>query len=323
MEPLYLKEKQIAMQAVIQAIDLARHMQNELNPLDIMNKDDLSPVTIADYSVQALINMHIIENFNNDEIMGEEEGAFLRKSSNQTIQKKVTDQIQKIFINRKENETLNALDRANSQGGANRRFWVIDPIDGTRSFINKEPYVIALALIENGEVVLGVLGCPGFLKEKNGDALFVAVLGQGTEMIECQTLRSIPLKIAPQSRLIYCEPHALSQTHSHEQAFEIAKKLDKDPQFFRLDSQCKYAHVAVGNAAIYFRIPTRNAQAEKIWDHAAGMIIVKEAGGIVTDMWGFPLDFTQGSSLLKNHGIVAANKEIHPKVIEAIKNKQN
>ena len=52
----------------------------------------------------------------------------------------------------------------------------------------------------------------------------------------------------------------------------------------RIDSQAKYALVARGEADIYLRLPTRADYREKIWDHAAGALIVAEAGGVVTDI---------------------------------------
>ncbi|KAJ1489868.1 hypothetical protein T484DRAFT_1778687 [Baffinella frigidus] len=58
---------------------------------------------------------------------------------------------------------------------------------------------------------------------------------------------------------------------------------------------------------------------ENIWDHATGVILMQEAGGVVTDMKGVPLDFSHGPKLIKNRGVVAsASKELHDKVIAAI-----
>ena len=58
---------------------------------------------------------------------------------------------------------------------------------------------------------------------------------------------------------------------------------------------------------------------EKIWDHAAGDLIVREAGGQVTDVEGKRLDFTQGRTLKENKGVIAAPKDVHSHVIEAVK----
>lgn len=317
---MYAKEKKVAIEAVLQASDLARLMQGRLAALDVVNKEDLSPVTITDFSVQALINMHLMEAFPNDEIMGEEDALFLRNPQNSVIKAKVVEQIERIFPGIDENEILDAIDRGGCEGGKKGRFWVLDPIDGTKGFIRQEPYAIALALVEDGEVVLGILGCPRLsLKGHQGGGLFVAVKEEGASLIPYDTLKAVPLHVATSDKIIYCEPHETSRTHSHSIAFEIAKKVHAHPHPFRLDSQCKYAQVAHGECAIYLRIPTNHAPPEKIWDHAAGMIVVEEAGGKVSDMNGKKLDFSLGTSLSNNVGIVATNGALHERVIQAIK----
>lgn len=85
-----------------------------------------------------------------------------------------------------------------------------------------------------------------------------------------------------------------------------------------LDSQVKYALLARGESDIYLRLPVDPNYHEKVWDHAAGALIVEEAGGIVTDAYGEALDFSKGKRLSENHGIVAASKYLHAKVLEAV-----
>jgi len=86
----------------------------------------------------------------------------------------------------------------------------------------------------------------------------------------------------------------------------------------RVDSQAKYALLARGEASIYLRLPTRKDYREKIWDHAAGMLIVQEAGGTVTDVDGKPLDFTAGRTLERNRGVIATGGKIHRAVVDAV-----
>ena len=86
-----------------------------------------------------------------------------------------------------------------------------------------------------------------------------------------------------------------------------------------MDSQCKYGAVARGDASIYLRLPTRADYEEKIWDHAAGWMVVTEAGGRVTDVRGEPLDFSIGRTLRNNKGVVATNGRIHDSVISAVR----
>ena len=86
-----------------------------------------------------------------------------------------------------------------------------------------------------------------------------------------------------------------------------------------MDGQTKYAIVARGEAAIYLRLPSRPGYQEKIWDHAAGSLIVEEAGGRVTDVHGRPLDFSAGRVLGNSGGIVVTNGVIHDAVLEAVR----
>ena len=71
------------------------------------------------------------------------------------------------------------------------------------------------------------------------------------------------------------------------------------------------------------RIPTvysgGDEYEEKIWDHASGSLLIEESGGICTDMFGQPLDFSLGRTLKRNTGIIAAGKETHGKAISAAK----
>jgi 3'(2'), 5'-bisphosphate nucleotidase len=77
--------------------------------------------------------------------------------------------------------------------------------------------------------------------------------------------------------------------------------------------------VARDDASIYLRLPTRADYREKIWDHAAGSLVVESAGGTVTDVDGHPLDFRHGRTLEQNRGIVATGGAIHDQVLDALR----
>ena len=66
-------------------------------------------------------------------------------------------------------------------------------------------------------------------------------------------------------------------------------------------------------------MPTRADYREKIWDHAAGKLMVEAAGGRVTDVNGEPLDFRRGRTLEHNRGVVATNGTIHDEVLQAVR----
>ena len=100
----------------------------------------------------------------------------------------------------------------------------------------------------------------------------------------------------------------------------IAQAAGITTESMRMDSQAKYGAVASGNAVLYLRLPSPKypGYQEKIWDHAAGVIVVEEAGGRVTDMHGETLDFSKAARLTTT-GVVVSNGEIHDKVLEALK----
>ncbi|MFP6656068.1 MAG: 3'(2'),5'-bisphosphate nucleotidase, partial [Myxococcota bacterium] len=208
--------------------------------------------------------------------------------------------------------------------GSIERYWTLDPIDGTKGFLRGGQYAIALGLIENGQVVLGVLGCPN-LPGPNGQAgcLLTAVRNQGAEIRPLTGLGSHgvrPIRVSEISSTAdarFCE--SVESGHSNQgQSAQIAAALQITQEPVRVDSQAKYAIVAQGQAQIYLRLPTSKTYREKIWDHAAGMIVVEEAGGRVTDARGFPLDYGHGRMLEKNSGVIATNGSIHDTVLKAV-----
>ena len=214
------------------------------------------------------------------------------------------------------------------RGGAaafSDRFWTLDPIDGTKGFLRKEQYAISLALVVDGEVVVGALGCPNLEVEPGGGArgaLFTAVRGQGARQLPLDgdgpAARLCVSAEADPRRLRFCE--SVEKAHSsHGDAARIAERLDIATEPARLDSQAKYAVVARGEAEAYLRLPKSADYIERIWDHAGGAIIVEESGGRVTDVMGHPLDFTRGRGLSENRGVVASNGALHGALLNAIR----
>jgi 3'(2'), 5'-bisphosphate nucleotidase len=125
-------------------------------------------------------------------------------------------------------------------------------------------------------------------------------------------------RVRKASEARFCE--SVESGHSNqEESARIASLLGIATEPYRIDSQCKYAAVARGDASIYLRMPTSADYREKIWDHAAGKLIVEAAGGRVTDVEGCPLDFGRGETLAANSGIVATSGAIHDEVLEAIR----
>ncbi|CAH9142899.1 unnamed protein product [Cuscuta epithymum] len=103
----------------------------------------------------------------------------------------------------------------------------------------------------------------------------------------------------------------------HDLSSLIARKLGVKASPVRIDSQAKYGALSRGDGAIYLRFPHKGYR-EKIWDHAAGCIVVSEAGGIVTDAAGNPLDFSKGRYLDLDTGIIVTNQKLMPALLKAV-----
>lgn len=81
----------------------------------------------------------------------------------------------------------------------------------------------------------------------------------------------------------------------------------------------KYAAIARGDAEVFMKF-AKSGYKEKIWDHAAGVVIIEEAGGVVTDAGGRQLDFSRGIYIERlDRGIIAcAGAKLHEKIIRAV-----
>lgn len=322
----YAKERQAAVEAVLSACRLCRGVQATLISAESIAKKDKSPVTVADFGAQAVVASRLRRAFANDPLVGEEDAAALRGEANADLRRKVVASVKKIEPAMNEGAILEAIDRGQHEGGPTGRHWTLDPIDGTKGFLRNEQYAVALALIENGQVVLGVLGCPslphdGRKPDGPTGCLFIAVQGQGAVMrtLDNPTEHKIHVtSINDPSRASFCE--SVESAHSaQDDSAKVAELLGITVPPYRIDSQCKYAAVARGDASIYLRLPTKKGYEEKIWDHAAGCIVIREAGGRATDVRGADLDFSLGRTLRNNLGVVVTNGVLHDRVIAAVR----
>lgn len=347
----YEKELHIAQLAVQRATLLTQRVFHE-KAKGTLSKDDKSPVTIGDFGAQALIIHAIKSNFPTDEIVGEEEASSLRE--NKDLSRQVWELVQTASLDdstserelggpiESEGQMLEAIDQGNSAGGAHGRIWALDPIDGTKGFLRGGQYAVCLALIEDGSVQVGVLGCPNLpIDDDDDDAdvddssstdsrgvLFAAVAGSGTATSHplgpgaLQPGRPIRMRpVLPDiTAATFCESVEAAHSSHGDQA-AIAARLGITRPSVRMDSQAKYGSIARGAADLYLRLPVRGGgdYREKIWDHAAGDVIVREAGGRVTDAEGRRLDFSRGRTLRDNKGVVAAPGAVHAQVLEAVK----
>lgn len=308
-----------AIEAVIDAARACREIQRAI-ALDPLTKGDRSPVTVADFAAQAIVSLRLEAADPALPLVGEEDAAALRTVEGAERRAQVCKTVEAVTGVSDEGAILAAIDRGVYAGGAAGRHWTLDPIDGTKGFLRGDQYAVALALIEDGEVKLGVLGCPNLEHRDARGAVFWATRGGGAFARALDGGPTAPIAVAPETDLgqaRFCE--SVEAAHSaHGWSARVAARLGVTREPYRIDSQCKYAAVSRGDAQIYLRLPTRKDYVEKIWDHAAGSIIVEAAGGRVSDIEGRPLDFSRGRRLEDNRGIIATNGALHDAVLEAV-----
>jgi len=336
--------------AVLRACSLTCAVFNNLVKNETLTKDDKSPVTVADYSAQAVINTILSNAFPLDPVVGEEDSSDLRVSSSETashLKTRITDLANDALTapvhewerhewgigpshrRRTVNQVLDAIDRGKYAGGKLGRLWTLDPIDGTKGFLRGGQYAVCLALVVDSIVQVGVIGCPNLhvdVHNPNGEkgCIFVAVRGEGAEQRPISNPHSsLPIRIPSRlpSELTLLESYEPSHS-SHSISARIIRHLGITQPPLRMDSQAKYCSLARGDGSLYLRMPTGVGYVEKIWDHASGSLLVTEAGGVISDSRGRPLDFGLGRTLGENWGIVASDASVHGQVIEAIKKAQ-
>ena len=316
---MYDVEREAARAIVAEVCQLTKRVQHEIASAgEALTKGDRSPVTIADLAAQVLVSRRLGEAFPGDALLAEEDSAAL--TDEEAVQQRVLAQVRLHLPGVTPAEMIAALDRGGHDGG-DLRYWVLDPIDGTKGFLRGEQYAVALALVEQGRVVAGALGCPNLpdpLSTTPG-LLFSAVLGEGATAhpLSNDSERGIRVDdVTDPAQAVVCESVVAAHA-AHSIQAGIARRLGITAAPYRIDSQCKYAIVARGDASIYLRLPRDTTYREKVWDHAAGSIVVTEAGGRVTDLDGNPLDFSKGRLLGSGRGIVCTNGAIHDRVLEA------
>lgn len=162
----------------------------------------------------------------------------------------------------------------NSDVDPDGAFWILDPVDGTTNLIHGFMHsAISLGLCEGGQIVCGVIYQP-FTSE-----LFSARKGHGA------FLNGVPIRVSEARDMSECLISVGTTPYEHEYAdrnFEIFKKIFLDCQDIRRigSAAIELAYVACGRIDAFFEMNL------KPWDFAAGIILIKEAGGTVTDFEG-------------------------------------
>jgi myo-inositol-1(or 4)-monophosphatase len=193
-------------------------------------------------------------------------------------------------------------------GAENNYLWIIDPIDGTTNFSMHNPlWSISLAVAYKAEIVLGFIYAPVL------DELYIAETGQGAKLnnpsVSFRTSKTILVSDIKEGKVL--------NTFCHGSTEKDMKKAIKYYTYQKLQGfDCRQlgsaalelAYVASGRVESIM-IPGANS-----WDIAAGALLVKEAGGMVTDFFGQEWG-------LDSVDILASNGKVHREILRVINNK--
>ena len=344
----YEKELEIATLAVQRASLVTKRIKPLLKQDDEVNKSDDTPVTIADLTAQALVVGAIHHAFPNDTFLAEESAQILREDG--ALADRVWNFVstsaqyagpyvsEKLWTPTSKEQMLDIIDLGKGEGGRTGRFWVLDPIDGTMTYMTNQQYAVCLCLVEDGVKQVAVQGCPNLsletlpmtedsvdLSEKGG-YIFSAVHEGGafSQPLSDQQLKAperIPQKTGPSSLSDLKNIESMkSSSMGHDRIKAVCDKLGITyPGVDIWAQQLKYIAMAVGGHDVMVRIPGYDYHRTAAWDHASGQLICEEVGIVMTDVYGKTHDYKKGRRLYDNWGDVAAPKAWHADVLRAVK----
>ena len=319
-------ELRSAAEAVAPAMPLARLLGDTLASVPPIEKDDGSPVTAADYVLQAVVVAGLGARSADGRVplLGEEHADALAGSGRPDVERLVVDAIRSVLGWRSRADALRAIDGDEPRAG--EPHWTIDPIDGTKGFLLGAQCSVCLARIEGREVTVGVLGCPRMGRRgdlavhPNGPGvLYGASLGGGAYEFDAAAAVAEPLPAASWRGGPVRWARSLNRS-SNPQPSRLAPLLEALGPVTSdyMDSQCKYALVARGDADLVVRLPRSPGHRECVWDHASGALIAAEAGVLVSDALGRALDFSGGERLVGDAGVLCVVPGVAPSVARAV-----
>ncbi|KAK0625850.1 hypothetical protein B0T14DRAFT_508673 [Immersiella caudata] len=369
-ESPWTKELQAAFEALRVAAEISRTVQKmtEFNGKDAiaktqdsdslaikMLKSDATPVTIADLAIQAMLLTVLNVTFPTYGLVAEESADQLRNDPelraivNSLIVDHARDNTYAwengcFAFSTNDTHVIKILDLAgdpNGDGTTKPTFWVMDPIDGTASFVKGQQYAINLALISDGVEQLSAIACPlvDFNLAKTPLSKFTdatvppashpgtflyAALGEGSYIMPLDASQS-PI------RLPNIPPNAVSRPYLSTTATAVTSgKQDLHQQIATslgathpycdlLAWVLRWVSLALQHATYtvwIYKNPNRHA---KIWDHAGAMLLFREVGGKITDVNGREMDLSTGRTMSGNRGFVAASEGEHAAVLAEVR----
>ena len=343
--------------AVSTASVVCRHVQARLTDSSRIDKADSSPVTVADFAAQAVINAMLPDQIDLGSgpvvpftMVGEESASMLKAERvagigpDAGLGAAIADALDHSGAMKRPScdDLIDLIDRAKPTGPLPETFWTADPIDGTRGFLKGRQYAVCLALIHRGRPVVGLLACPNLGDTDQRDPSGSPVIDARNSGTLVAGWSGSAVQVAPIDKPDLLAGLTIDSDKSHStilmtQGVEpgqsklarysvLTSQLDSMSAktgravgpTWRLDSQAKYALVAIGRADVYIRFPYHTGSGnENIWDHASGALLCQQAGCVVTDLDGTELDFSR-PALATNRGVLAAAAELHAIIRQAI-----
>ncbi|KAF3040793.1 hypothetical protein E8E11_003776 [Didymella keratinophila] len=362
----YSAELSLALAAVHNASILTKSVLRSLkNHVSAETKADDSPVTIADFAAQALLISAIHAVYPNDQFLGEESADALR--SNAPLADRVWELVQRAQIlhaERTQNgesqgaqtlafpaskeEMFELIDRGGKgEQTATGRVWVMDPVDGTATFMQGQQYAVCLCLLVDGKQAVGVIGCPNLafdvegplgqsrvhedlVDEEGFGVVLSAIKGQGTFIRRMSEsgwgeARNVDLNELPEKKLEelnFVESTIGKTSLSQEEHKAVSGQLGTQwPGTVIWAQQVKHVALALGSTDVMVRIPKTVDRFTCVWDHAGGHLLYTEAGGLIKDFNSGDVDFAQGRHIAgeRNYGMIAALPSVFEKVERAVK----
>ena len=325
-------EVEFAVEAVREAANAAQCVQQTL-VTSALTKGDRSPVTVADFAAQAIVAKRLADRFPDVTLIGEESADALRSAEGAETLEQILPVVRKSIPGATADDICDWIDAGS--GTPPSSYWTLDPVDGTKGYLRGDQYAVALGYVVDGVVQVGALGCPELedaqRPAKGGvGSLLVGVRGRGAfakPLADSNPANGggdwAALKVdsrsdVTQARLL----RSVEKGHTNTGGIgKLVETLGITANPTPMDSQAKYALLAAGAGDVNLRLlsPDRPDYREKIWDQAAGSIIVEEAGGRVSDLDGKPLDFSQGRTLAANRGLLATNGPLHEALLAGLK----
>ncbi len=298
--PRFKKELELAIELVRKATQIAEWFSKK--GFESFLKLDQSPVTLADFASQIYIVSQLKEYFPDDEIIAEEENIDL-------INIKAEDLIKQCFNELNLKKLKNVKENIRFRGKSSERQWTVDPIDGTIGYQKGLSYAVGIGFMIKSNPKVCAIAVPNYNEKLL--AIFTAEEGQGSQ-VSYNNKNFNPIRVSQNENL-----HMIRLCHSlhYDQPWVLnfAKKIGIR-KFIQIDSMAKFCKVAEGTADLY--IKPLDAVHSFTWDFMPGDLIVKEAGGNVTDINGEHLKFKKEKCLWTAPGIVASNGILHKKILE-------